>query len=61
MHFDKSQCKSLLHNIISFQFPWILSDYTSESLDLTNPDIFRDLSKPIGVLNPDNEQDVREK
>ena len=26
-------------------FPWILSDYTSESLDLSDPSSFRDLSK----------------
>lgn len=32
-------------------FPWVLKDYTSESLDLTNPDSFRDLSKPIGALS----------
>eukprot|EP00049_Salpingoeca_infusionum_P028036 m.35840 g.35840 ORF g.35840 m.35840 type:complete len:981 (-) comp9928_c0_seq3:227-3169(-) len=34
-------------------FPWIISDYKSESIDLTNPAHFRDLSKPIGALNPD--------
>ncbi|XP_065883322.1 lipopolysaccharide-responsive and beige-like anchor protein [Dysidea avara] len=33
-------------------FPWILNDYCSEELDLNNPKIYRDLSKPIG-LNPD--------
>jgi hypothetical protein len=31
--------------------PWILNDYTSEKLDLTNPAIYRDLSKPMGALN----------
>ncbi|MCO5581868.1 hypothetical protein L7F22_035757 [Adiantum nelumboides] len=31
--------------------PWILKDYTSDQLDLNNPDTFRDLSKPIGALN----------
>lgn len=30
-------------------FPWILSDYDSEILDLSNPDTFRDLSKPMGA------------
>lgn len=30
--------------------PWVLSDYTSETLDLTNPKSFRDLTKPIGAL-----------
>ena len=34
-------------------FPWILSDYTSEELDLSDPKVFRDLSKPVGALNPD--------
>lgn len=32
--------------------PWIISDYSSPELDLTNPDTFRDLSKPVGALNP---------
>lgn len=32
-------------------FPWILSDYTSDELDLDNPASFRDLSKPMGALN----------
>ncbi|XP_053953173.1 neurobeachin-like protein 1 isoform X1 [Anastrepha ludens] len=42
-------------------FPWILSDYTSDVLDLTDPKSFRDLSKPIGVINPKNEAGVRTK
>ncbi|EQC25687.1 hypothetical protein SDRG_16471, partial [Saprolegnia diclina VS20] len=32
-------------------FPWVLSDYTSDTLDLTNPATFRNLSRPIGVQN----------
>lgn len=31
-------------------FPWILADYTSDALDLTDPATFRDLSKPVGAL-----------
>lgn len=42
-------------------FPWILADYTSEILDLTDPKSFRDLSKPIGVVNSKNEAEVRAK
>ncbi|CAL1611255.1 unnamed protein product [Knipowitschia caucasica] len=42
-------------------FPWILCDYTSPILDLDDPAVFRDLSKPIGVVNPRHAQDVREK
>lgn len=34
-------------------FPWIIADYTSKELDFTKPEVFRDLSKPIGALNPD--------
>jgi hypothetical protein len=30
-------------------FPWVLRDYYSPQLDLNNPDIFRDLSKPMGA------------
>lgn len=33
-------------------FPWIVADYTSSTLDLTNPKTFRDLTKPIGALEP---------
>lgn len=33
-------------------FPWVISDYSSSELDLSNPDSFRDLSKPVGALNP---------
>jgi hypothetical protein len=32
-------------------FPWVLADYTSEKLDLSNPATFRDLSKPVGALD----------
>lgn len=42
-------------------FPWILADYTSDVLDLSNPATFRDLSKPIGVINPKHEEEVRAK
>ncbi|XP_054827025.1 neurobeachin-like protein 1 [Eublepharis macularius] len=42
-------------------FPWILQDYTSEELDLNNPAVFRDLSKPIGVVNEKNSKAVHER
>uniref|UniRef100_A0A8C1VN57 Neurobeachin-like protein 2 n=1 Tax=Cyprinus carpio TaxID=7962 RepID=A0A8C1VN57_CYPCA len=42
-------------------FPWVLCDYTSAELDLEDPAVFRDLSKPIGVVNPRHAQNVREK
>lgn len=34
-------------------FPWILVDYTSSTIDLNDQRVYRDLSKPIGALNPD--------
>ncbi|KAJ3424666.1 beach domain-containing protein [Anaeramoeba flamelloides] len=33
-------------------FPWVLCNYDSETLDLNDPKNYRDLSKPIGALNP---------
>ncbi|KAK2490337.1 hypothetical protein MC885_018264, partial [Smutsia gigantea] len=32
-------------------FPWVINDYCSVELDLSNPETFRDLSKPVGALN----------
>lgn len=46
---------------LSLQFPWVLCDYTSPTLDLEDPSVFRDLSKPIGVVNPRHAQNVKEK
>jgi hypothetical protein len=38
-------------------FPWVLADYESETLDLSDPSSFRDLSKPVGALNPERLQE----
>ncbi|POM78611.1 Hypothetical protein PHPALM_3843, partial [Phytophthora palmivora] len=32
-------------------FPWILRDYTSSEIDLDDPKVYRDLTKPIGALD----------
>ena len=34
-------------------FPWILNDYESDKIDLSDSRVYRDLSKPVGALNPD--------
>jgi factor associated with neutral sphingomyelinase activation len=34
-------------------FPWIICDFESREIDLQNSKTFRDLSKPIGALNPE--------
>eukprot|EP01084_Bolivina_argentea_P022911 42621_1 len=36
-------------------FPWVLSDYDSEILDLNNIEIYRDLSKPMGAQTDQTE------
>lgn len=35
-------------------FPWILTNYNSESIDLKNENNYRDLGKPVGTLNSKN-------
>ncbi len=53
-------------------FPWgkytlcgdfyaVIADYTSEVLDLNNPATYRDLSKPMGALNPERLQSFVER
>ncbi|KAB8754750.1 hypothetical protein FH972_026541 [Carpinus fangiana] len=42
-------------------FPWVIADYTSDELDLSNPRTFRDLSKPMGCQSPQREVAFRER
>lgn len=44
-----------------YVFPWILKDYKSNKLDLSDANIYRDLSKPIGALNPEKYKRYQEK
>ncbi|XP_033955876.1 WD repeat- and FYVE domain-containing protein 4 isoform X1 [Pseudochaenichthys georgianus] len=37
-------------------FPWVLADYQSETIDLSNPATFRDLSKPMGAQTEKRKQ-----
>jgi len=32
-------------------YPWVLKDFKSPVLDLKNPDVYRDLTLPIGAMN----------
>jgi hypothetical protein len=32
-------------------FPWVLKDFTSDSIDLKDPSVYRDLEKPMGALD----------
>ncbi|OQS02626.1 vacuolar protein sorting-associated protein 53, partial [Thraustotheca clavata] len=36
-------------------FPWVLSDYTSDTIDLSDPGVYRDLAKPMGALYREEE------
>eukprot|EP01125_Pyxidicula_operculata_P005179 TRINITY_DN1880_c1_g2_i4.p1 TRINITY_DN1880_c1_g2~~TRINITY_DN1880_c1_g2_i4.p1 ORF type:complete len:2284 (+),score=559.04 TRINITY_DN1880_c1_g2_i4:47-6898(+) len=42
-------------------FPWIIADYESPTLDLNDPKVYRDLTKPIGALNPDRLEKLLER
>ena len=42
-------------------FPWVIADYTSEELDLTDPRSFRDLTKPMGCQTPERQAEFRER
>ncbi|KAK7198580.1 neutral sphingomyelinase activation associated factor-like protein [Novymonas esmeraldas] len=47
-----------------FQYPvlpWVVADYTSARLDLTQPATFRDLRKPIGALSAPRLELLRER
>jgi hypothetical protein len=44
-----------------YVFPWVLSDYTSQKLDLADPSVFRDLSRPVGAVNPQKLRRYKEK
>ncbi|EAX88017.1 Beige/BEACH domain containing protein [Trichomonas vaginalis G3] len=39
-------------------FPWILTDFSSPELDLNNPSVYRDLSKPVGALTKKRLDDI---
>lgn len=41
--------------------PWVLQDYTSTTLDLKDPRIYRDLSKPIGALESNRLERLKER
>ena len=42
-------------------FPWVLADYSSDELDLTDPRSFRDLTKPMGCQNLERQAEFRDR
>ena len=41
--------------------PWIITDFSSDKLDLNNDKIYRDLSKPVGALNEESLKKYKER
>ncbi|KAH9489754.1 hypothetical protein Btru_036661 [Bulinus truncatus] len=41
--------------------PWVIQDYTNSKLDLDDEESYRDLSKPIGALNTDRLDRIKER
>ncbi|GAX76319.1 hypothetical protein CEUSTIGMA_g3765.t1 [Chlamydomonas eustigma] len=42
-------------------YPWVLRNYTGQVLNLEDAGNYRDLSKPVGALNPDRLADFRKR
>lgn len=42
-------------------FPWVIADYTSDELDLSKPESYRDLSKPMGAQTPQRAAQFKER
>lgn len=42
-------------------FPWVLSDFKSDTLNLDSERVYRDLSKPVGALNADKLEQFKSK
>ncbi|CAL1383070.1 unnamed protein product [Linum trigynum] len=42
-------------------FPWVLADYESETLDLSNPKTFRQLDKPMGCQTAEGEEEFKKR
>ncbi|XP_048732353.2 protein FAN-like [Ostrea edulis] len=54
---DRSFCDLTQYPVM----PWIITDFTSPAIDLGDEKIYRDLKKPIGALNEERIQKMRER
>ncbi|XP_049848404.1 protein FAN-like [Schistocerca gregaria] len=53
MYINSAACRSF-NDLAQYPvFPWVISDYESPTLDFNDVSIYRDLSKPVGALNPE--------
>lgn len=53
MHLNEAAYRSFSDLTQYPVFPWVIADYSSYKIDLNDTKIYRDLSKPIGALNPE--------
>jgi len=61
MHLNALAGRSF-HDLTQYPvFPWVLSDYTSPTLDLNNPEVYRDLRKPMGALGESRAKQFQER
>lgn len=42
-------------------FPWVISDYKNDTLNLSKDSVYRDLGKPIGALSEDKLEQFKSK
>eukprot|EP00111_Clytia_hemisphaerica_P022278 TCONS_00065481-protein len=42
-------------------FPWVITDFESDTIDLENPDIYRDLTKPVGAINEKKAEEIKKR
>ena len=61
MHLNMMSGRSF-NDLSQYPFlPWIFSDYTTDKLDLKDPNIYRDLTKPVGALGADRLNELLER
>lgn len=60
--FDYSLADRTTNDLTQYPvFPWVISDYLSQEIDLNDPKTYRDLTKPIGALNENRLKQLRER
>lgn len=55
MYLNKMAGRSLNDLMIYPVFPFVLSDYKSDTIDLKNSEMFRDLKKPMAIQKKSRE------
>ena len=61
MLLNKFSARSFNNASVYPLLPWVIQDYTSDTMRLNDPHFFRDLSKPVGLLGQQRLKDIRER